>query len=148
MRAKGTSVFNCNGNRKFRYRSDINIKKLFFEAMYLFIGAFAAFMDLFGLPVFGMLMVDAGVSKICWTSHEKTSQWVCMCMQRYTTILGKGQLWLSTRGISVYVEMVQQTNKNLLCVCRNSTIDLKYESVSIFIHERETDRVDGERSEL
>ena len=63
-----TNVFNCNGNGDFRYRSDMNINesmKLVFGAMTLFIEAFAAFMDLRGLPVFGMLTVDPGDTKMC-----------------------------------------------------------------------------------
>ena len=63
--------------------------KLFFGAMYLFIGAFGASMDLGGLPVYGVLMVDAGDIKMCWTSHEKTS----LCMYVYVEIYyntGKG----------------------------------------------------------
>ncbi len=36
------------------------VEKLVFEAIKVFIGAFAAFMDFGGLPVFGMLMVDPG----------------------------------------------------------------------------------------
>jgi hypothetical protein len=39
--------------------------KLVFGEMKLFIEAFAAFMDLGGLQVFGMLMVDPGDIKMC-----------------------------------------------------------------------------------
>jgi hypothetical protein len=109
MRAKGTSVFNCNGNRKFRYRSDINIKKLFFEAMYLFIGAFAAFMDLFGLPVFGMLMVDAGVSKNLLDLPGKN---ISVGMYVYA------EIYYNTRKGPIMVEHSWH-----LCVCRDGTTD-------------------------
>jgi hypothetical protein len=41
------------------------MKLMVFEAMKLFIGAFAEFIDLGGLPVFGMLMVDPGDINMC-----------------------------------------------------------------------------------
>ncbi len=42
-----------------------SMKLMGFGAMKLFIGALTAFIDLGGLPVFGMLTVDHGDIKMC-----------------------------------------------------------------------------------
>ncbi len=58
--------FNRNDKGVFRYRSDININEVGLWSNETFIGAFAAFMDLGGLPVFGMLTVNSGDIKMCF----------------------------------------------------------------------------------